>query len=148
MYPVTDDHVAQVAAARNVVPLAQTFGVKLAAANEMYENVSHDAFYEKLAQAGYVPRTQAEAQELLAVADMVMEKISREAQVEDDHVGNLYKVAGAQLSRELGVRAPEALAYQHAETRDSYDKTAQYIENPEVILNMLALQNARELLAN
>lgn len=142
---LTDELLEKVAKARNVTPLAHSFGVKLSDAIGMKDSVKLSACAETLAHNGYAGRNKDEQDELMNIAQMVEAKFAADADVQTDHSYSLFRLAGEKLAKELGVASPEASSSHYASMQDSADKTAQYLGDPSVIMHMLAIHDAAQL---
>lgn len=144
MHSIDDQLLKQAAEANGVTPLAEQWGVKMADANGMLAEVTLNAFHEKLARHGYGANNEQQAAELEQLGNLLLQKAAADEQFEGDDQGVL-KMAIANLSQQLG-HAPDAQASRAASAQAAYEKTAQYVQDPEVMQHLVARYEALNLL--
>ena len=145
-----DAHLAKVAAEKGIEPLSAALKVSVEDASAFCDQVTQQAYFEELAKLGRVAKTQEQADQLLAIGDMVGRKLAaaeynNPQQQFDD---TLYKVAADQLSMSLGEDNPTATAAYQSDAVDSAEKIAELTMDPSVITHMVALHDANNILAS
>lgn len=124
---------------QNPTSLADAFGVKLADAHDMLDQVKWAAYFEQLAQHGHRPETDADVEQMAHVGQTLLsnhltEKVSGEGSSQ-----SVFKAAADHLQLSLGVDTPEATNAHNQAVQDAAEKTAAYAMDENVIAHLLAL---------
>jgi hypothetical protein len=123
--------------------LAEQFGVKVADAQLLLEDVKIRSYLDEMAKFGHVARDEASLERMVAVGRMAEAAAFKNALKRQDNDQSIFKDASEHLARSLGVDSPEASFSFEAEMDDSLQKTAQFVEDPQVIAHLLALSDAQ-----
>lgn len=105
----------------------------------LMQQVFRPAFFEKLAEYGFAPTSDREAQMMLHTGHRLMQaqQLYRIKQAEQN--ASFWDKAAAYLDEQLGAYAPVVDAGDQVEVRS---KTARLVRNPEIVKAAVALQDS------